>query len=495
MGKVEKASIAVAVIAIIIAAIAIYYASSVTSEASGLRGLVTDLSRKVDSLSGQVSTLSSKVSELEKALGAMAPPKPPLEELLKGCTLRVGVCLPLSGAMAAFGESGLRGIQLATEEINSAGGILGAKIELIIEDFAGDPKVAVTATEKLITVNKVHVVRGYFTSSGAMSAVPVAEKYKTPVLSVGSSAKELCMQGWKYWFKTPPNSTMFSLVAVDFLTKWVEPQLKLGRPLRIAIIHENTLMGVSDKNEFLNVTKSKGLKWEIVAVEAYQSGALDFKPLLEKVKAAAPDVIAMSGYLTDTVLIAKQANEIGLKAIWISIGGAGMQTPKLIELAGENVKYWFVCNEYWYDRAYPNKQAGYEVSKKFMARYGYPHDFQSWAGYAGMYMLKLVIEDLAKQNPDALKAAFEKDDVATIREMIASGLRNFRLYIDWLGEIYFEPNGQMAYSISGPTMGCTVLQVQPASPGDLWYDSKSGLTFHTVWSPVYKTADPILPPR
>jgi len=84
MGKVEKASIAVAVIAIIIAAIAIYYASSVTSEASGLRGLVTDLSRKVDSLSGQVSTLSSKVSELEKALGAMAPPKPPLEELLKG---------------------------------------------------------------------------------------------------------------------------------------------------------------------------------------------------------------------------------------------------------------------------------------------------------------------------------------------------------------------------------------------------------------------------
>jgi len=495
MGKVEKASIAVAVIAIVIAAIAIYYASSVTSEASGLRGLVTDLSRKVDSLSGQVSTLSSKVSELEKALGAMAPPKPPLQELLKGCTLRVGVCLPLSGALAAFGESGLRGAQLATEEINNAGGILGARIELIVEDFAGDPKVAVTATEKLITVNKVHVLRGYFTSSGAMAAMPVAEKYKTPVLSIGSSAKELCMQGWKYWFKTAPNSTIYAQVAVDFLTKWVEPQLKLGRPLRIAVIHENTLMGVSDKNEFLDEIKRKGLKWDIVAVEAYPSGTLDFKPLLEKVKAAAPDVIAISAYLTDAVLIAKQANEIGLKAIWIGIGGAGIQTPKFIELAGEAVKWWFMGNEYWYDRAYPNKQAGYEVSKRFMARYGYPHDFQSWVGYAGMYMLKQVIEDLAKQNPDALKAAFEKDDVATIREMIAEGLRKFRLYIDWVGEIYFEPNGQLAYSISGPTVGCTILQVQPASPGDLWYDPKSGLTFHTVWSPVYRSADPVLPPR
>jgi branched-chain amino acid transport system substrate-binding protein len=417
----------------------------------------------------------------------------PAKPILEGYELRVGIVLPLSGAMAAFGQSGYRGALLATDEINEAGGILGAKIKLFVEDFAGDAKVAISATEKVITVNKVHVVRGYFTSSGAMSAMPIAEKYKTPVLSIGSSAKELCEQGWKYWFKTPPNSTMFSLVATEFLSKQLEPMLKLGRPLKVAVLHENTLMGVSDKNEFLKMVEGKGLKWEIVAVEAYTSGALDFKPVLEKLKALNPDVVAASGYLTDTVLIAKQSKEIGFNPIWVSIGGAGMQTPALIELAGENVAYWFVANEYWWDRNYPSADAGLRVAKAFMARYGYPPDFQGWTGYAGMYILKELIEKAAEENPDKVKQMFANDDVTAIREMIRNGLATMKFYLDWTGELYFEANGQLAYSLTGPTMGCTIIQIQPAKPTDLW--SAQGLTFHTVYSPVYKVADPLLPPK
>jgi branched-chain amino acid transport system substrate-binding protein len=393
--------------------------------------------------------------------------------------------------MAAFGQSGYRGVDLATKEINDAGGILGAKIKLVVEDFAGDAKIAVSATEKLITVDKVHVVRGYFTSSGAMSAMPIAEQYKTPVLSIGSSAKELCEKGWTYWFKTPPNSTMFSLVAVDFLTKVVEPALKLTRPLKVAVLHENTLMGESDKNEFLKVVQKQGLNWQVVAVKAYTAGALDFKPVLEELKALGPDVVAASGYLTDTVLIAKQSREIAFNPLWISIGGAGMQTPTLIEMAGENVKYWFVANEYWWDRAYPNPEAGRKVANLFVSKTGYPPDFQGWSGYYGMYILKALIEKLAGFDPEGVKQAFKTDNVAQIRQMIRDGLSTLKLYFETLGEIYFEPNGQMAYSINGPTMGCTILQIQPAKPDDPW--SSQGLTFHTVHSPVYKVADAIIP--
>jgi len=442
-------------------------------------------------LVGQISSLSDKVSKLEKQVSAIpTTPKPPL---LEGCELRVGICLPLSGALAAFGQSGYRGADLATDEINEAGGILGAKIRLVIEDFAGDPKVAVSATEKLITVNKVHVVRGYFTSSAALSAMPIAEKYKTPVLSIGSSAKELCEQGWKYWFKTPPNSTMFATVVTEFLSKDIEPKLKLGRPLKVAVLHENTLMGESDKKEFLRVVNATGVGWEIVSVQAYVAGSLDFKPVLEVVKAAEPDVVAMSGYLTDTVLIAKQSKEIGFKPLFISIGGAGMQTPVLIELAGENVAYWFIANEYWWDRNYPSAEAGRKVAEAFMKRYGYPPDFQGWAGYAGMYILKELIEKLAEANPEKVKKAFETDNVPEIREMIRDGLSTIKFYLDWTGELYFEPNGQLAYSINGPSIGCTIIQVQPAKPDDLW--SAKGYTFRTVYSPVYKVADPIIPPK
>ncbi|MEM0049676.1 MAG: ABC transporter substrate-binding protein [Candidatus Bathyarchaeia archaeon] len=497
-GKIEAALI-VAIIALILSIASLAYTFSVLAPLAALPADISKLSGDISGIKGDISSLRGRVSSLEEAVKGLTPTPPtpptppPPPPLLEGCELRVGIILPLTGAMAAFGQSGLRGAEMATEEINAAGGILGAKIKLFIEDFGGDPKVAVSATEKVITVNKVHVIRGYFTSSGAMSAMPTAEKYRTPCLSIGSSAKELCEQGWKYWFKTPPNSTMFNIVATEFLSKVIEPKLKLGRPLKVAVLHENTLMGVSDKDEFLKQVSAKGLKWEIVAVEAYTAGALDFKPILEKLKGLAPDVVAASGYLTDTVLIAKQSLEIGFTPIWISIGGAGMQTPELIRLAGEAVKYWFVANEYWYDRAYPNAEAGRKVSEKFMERYGVPHDFQSWAGYAGMYMLKEVIEKMAEKYPDRVKNAFVKDDVGEIREIIREGLATLKIWIDWLGELYFEPNGQLAYSITGPAMGCTILQVQPAKPGDLW--SHEGLTFHTVYSPVYATADPIIPPK
>lgn len=488
MKKFEAAIGAIAVIALLLSLVSIAY---LFTTVGGLSADISKLSGKITDLESALSTLVSRVSKIEKQLN-VTPPTPE-KPLLEGLELRVGICLPLSGAMAAFGQSGLRGAQLATEEINWAGGILGARIKLFIEDFAGDAKVAVSATEKLITVNKVHVVRGYFTSSGAMSAMPIAESYKTPVLSIGSSAKELCEKGWKYWFKTPPNSTMFSMVAVEFLNKEIVPKLSLGRPLKVAILHENTLMGESDKNEFLAMIKKYGVNWEVVATEAYTAGSLDFKPVLEKIKALAPDVTAMSGYLTDTVLISQQSKEIGFKPLFISIGGAGMQTPTLIELAGENVAYWFVANEYWWDRAYPSKEAGRKVAEQFVERYGYPPDFQSWTGYAGQYMLKELIEKLAKTNSAALQSAFKEDKIAEIREMIRNGLATIKLYLDWTGELYFEPNGQLAYSLNGPTMGCTILQVQPAKAGELW--SAKGYTFHTVFSATYKVADPIIPPR
>jgi hypothetical protein len=77
--------------------------------------------------------------------------------------------------------------------------------------------------------------------------------------------------------------------------------------------------------------------------------------------------------------------------------------------------------------------------------------------------------------------------------MIRNGLATRKFYLDWLGELYFEANGQLAYSLTGPTQGNTIIQIQPAKPTDLW--SAQGLTFHTVYSPVYKVADPLLPPK
>jgi branched-chain amino acid transport system substrate-binding protein len=381
---------AIAIVLIIVAGVVGYYSGSLAAPTKEVT-VTSTVTREVTTTVTSTTTLAAGAPYTTTVTVTAAPTTvtttvtataTPAKPLLEGYELRVGIVLPLTGAVALFGQSGYRGALLATDEINAAGGILGAKIKLFVEDFAGDPKVAVSATEKVITVNKVHVVRGYFTSSAAMAAQPTAEKYKTPNLSIGSMAKELCEQGWKYWFKTAPNSTIFSDVAIEFLVNEIEPMLKLGRPLKVAVLHENTLMGVSASKEFQAKVKERGLKWEIVAVEAYTSGALDFKPVLEKLKALNPDVVAITSYLTDNVLIAKQAKEIGFNPIWIGIACAGLNAPYVIELAGAAVAYWFTGCEFWWDRKYPSAEAGFRVAKAFMEKTGYPPDFQSWSGYA-----------------------------------------------------------------------------------------------------------------
>ncbi len=485
MRVLEAGLVAIAVIALILSCVAMYYAFTPMAAISGLSSDISKLKDSIDSLSKDVSALKKDVEALKGA----PPPPPPVEKpLLEGFVLRVGVVQPLTGAFAYEAESGLYGAMMATEEINAAGGILGARIELLVEDFGGDPKVAASAAEKLITVNRVHVLRGSYTSASMYTIMPVAEKYKCPVLTIGCSAKELIEQGWKYIFKTAPLSEMFAEKSVRFLKEVIEPELKPiigGRPLRIAILHDKSLIAVSDKNEFLRFKDKIAPEWEIVAIETYDIGCPDFKPIIEKLKALNVDVVGMSSFAGDGALILKQSRELGFKPyLFIGIGGGGTQAPKFIELTGPPAQYFFGGSEYWPDRRYPAPEKAREFGEKFYRRWARPLDFQSWTGYAGMYMIKQIIETAAKKSPDTVKKAFEKDDVATMREIIREGLATQKFYFEWCGELYFDERGQMNSIV-------TITQILPATPGDIW--SVHGLTFRTIWPPPYNASRPVFP--
>lgn len=487
MRALEVGLVAIAIIALILSCIATYYALIPTAAVSNMSAEISKLKGSIDSLSRDVSSLKKDVEALKGAPPTPPTPPPPPKPLLEGFILRVGVVQPLTGPFAYEAESGLYGAMMATEEINAAGGILGARIELFVEDFGGDPKVGATAAEKLITVNRVHVIRGSYTSSSMYAIMPVAEKYKCPVLTIGCSAKELIEQGWKYIFKTAPLSEMFAEKCVQFLKEVIEPELKpiIKRPFRIAILHDKSLVAVSDRNEFLRFKEKMAPEWEIVAIEAYDIGCPDFKPIIEKLKALGVDIVGMSSFAGDGALIMKQSAELGFKPyLFIGIGGGGTQAPKFIELSGPVVQYFFGGNEYWPDRQYPAPDKARAFGERFLRKWGRPLDFQSWTGYAGMYMIKQVIEKAAEKNPDAVKRAFERDDVAAIREIIKEGLATQKFYFDWCGELYFDARGQMNSIV-------TITQILPATPADIW--SVHGLTFRTVWPPPYNVTTPVFP--
>jgi branched-chain amino acid transport system substrate-binding protein len=389
---------------------------------------------------------------------ATPTPATPTPKPLTGQILKIGLASPLSGPMAPFGLQGKRGMEMAIDEINSAGGILGAFVQMIVEDFAGDPKTAVSATEKLITVDKCQVVRVAFHSSSILSAMEVTERYEIPLVTIGGVADELTMKGYKYIFRVCANTTQASSGTIEFAAIYFKPRT-------VAIMHENSLMGMSYVDKDVKIIQRLHPEWQILTTEAYDAKALDFKPLLEKINLLDPDLLILHPYLTDAALILKQMKEIGFKPDLVIAGG----TPDLsfIELLGDEGHYRLFGVEFWCDKRY-NATAMRELALKFWNRYGKPLDFQANEGYLGVQIIKRAVEQCKSLNSKAIR-----DSLATV---------DFE--IPYFGRVKFLPNGQLLYPVH-------VVQIQPANPDEPW--NVGGWTYHTVYPPEFATAKVIIP--
>src|ERR1700741_2380880 len=123
-------------------------------------------------------------------------------------TIKIGVTQPLTGAFAASGNYVAQGAKIAEEEINKAGGVLGKKIELIVEDNKSNPTEAVATAEKLIVKDKVPVMMGAWSSTLTLAVMPKLEEYKVPMLVETSSSGKITVSGNPYIFRISPTSEM-----------------------------------------------------------------------------------------------------------------------------------------------------------------------------------------------------------------------------------------------------------------------------------------------
>src|SRR5713226_7038038 len=126
-------------------------------------------------------------------------------------SVKVGVIQPLSGPVAASGNYVRMGAEIARDWINGKGGVLGRKIELLIEDNKSDPKEAATAAEKLIVRDKVPVIVGAWGSSMTLAAMPKLEEYGVPMVVETSSAATITKRGNPWVFRISPPSEMEAL--------------------------------------------------------------------------------------------------------------------------------------------------------------------------------------------------------------------------------------------------------------------------------------------
>ncbi len=220
-------------------------------------------------------------------------------------TVKIGAVLPLSkAAFAQAGEEQRRGLLMALEEINKAGGVLGKKVELIIEDDTGEPSVGISAAEKLLTRDKVVALIGGYSSTITYAQLNAIQRYEPFVAWAGASSTKVEHDfGPKRWFfHYHPWDYHRQSTVRDFLLS-ITPQ-----PKAVAVAYEDGIYGTTSRDYVVKYLKEKG--FNVVFDERFKSGSSDFTPMLTKIKRTNPEVFYWVAYAGDTTLIMKQAREL-----------------------------------------------------------------------------------------------------------------------------------------------------------------------------------------
>lgn len=237
--------------------------------------------------------------------------------------LRIGVIYPLSGNMALLGKMSLDGAKLAAIEQNSNGGLLGKEIELVIAD-APDAKAAVATAERLITVEKVKVIIGTYSSSLSFAATNVADKHGVVYWELGAISDPIVERGFKYVFRTCPAGSMYSYNALKCMAEYLAPKEgKKPEDLRVAIVYEDSLFGTTMAKYGHEAAEKYDMK--VVTDAPYSAKSTDLTSVILRLKAAHPDYLLYPGYFTDQVLFFRQSKELRFtfKAA-ITVGGSGI---------------------------------------------------------------------------------------------------------------------------------------------------------------------------
>ncbi len=306
----------------------------------------------------------------------------------------VGEFGSLTGGTATFGQSTHNGITLAFDEINAAGGVLGKKLKVLVEDDQSKPEEAATAVTKLISQNRVVAVLGEVASSRTLAAAPIAQANRIPLISPASTNPRV----------TEVGDYIFRVCFIDpfqgaVMAKFAANSLKLKRVAILYDVRNDYSVGLRN---FFGET-FKGLGGQIVGEQSYSEGDSDFRAQLTQLRSLKPEAIYVPGYYTEAGTIARQARELGLTVPLM--GGDGWDSPKLTEIGGQAIEGAYLSNHYSVDDPSPAIQ---KFVADYKARFGAAPDSLAALGY-----------DAAKVLADAFKRAGTTDG-PKVRDAIAA---------------------------------------------------------------------------
>ncbi len=310
--------------------------------------------------------------------------------------IKIGVAEALSGGAAQYGISIRNGFQMAADEINAAGGVNGAKIELTIEDEQGKKEEAINAFKKLIFQDKALMLFGPTLSNSAAAADPVAQASHIVVFGTSNTADGITTIG-DHVFRN-------SVTEADVLPVTIRVAAKVAKIHKVAVLYGNDdVFTKSGYDAFKKALEDQHMP--VTTTETFAKGDVDFKAQLTKIKATNPDAIVLSALIAEGAPIMVQARQLGINVPFI--GGNGMNSVKVFDLAkGASDGLWVGSPWSIENRTPANNSFIIAYTKKYSA----PPDQFAAQAYDAMHIATAALKkvklsgDLAKDR-EAVQAA------------------------------------------------------------------------------------------
>ena len=316
------------------------------------------------------------------------------EKTVETETIKIGGLAPLTGSLAIYGVTTTNGANLAVDEINKNGGILGKKVEYITLDTKGDSTEAVMAYNKLIDKGASAII-GEITSKPSLAVAEIAAQDNIPMITPTGTQVDITEAGpsiFRVCFTNPYQGKVLAVLAKE----------RLNADTAAIMINNSSDYSDGIAKAFIEQADILGIK--ITAKEGYADGDKDFRAQLTKIAAEQPDVLLVPEYYEQASLIATQAREVGVKAVFIGSDGWDGITKTLDSSSYNAIENSYFTNHFSMQDTAPKIQ---NFLKSYKDTYNEDPSAFSALGYDAVYMVKKAVENAGSTNKEAVVDALK----------------------------------------------------------------------------------------
>jgi branched-chain amino acid transport system substrate-binding protein len=236
----------------------------------------------------------------------------------------IGNASSLTGTAAQYGISTYEGLEVAMEEINAAGGVLGKKIRILKGDDSGDPRQAVNVVQKFISKDNVLLIIGAELTGTTRVTAPISNTAKMVQFTASATGAGLT-DNVSYVFR----NALPEAYAIPFVVEAAKKKFKLGS---VVVIYSYNL----DYSVDLTKIYEKALAAAGIKIQdkiSYAEGDIDFSAQVSKLKALKPEAVVMTGYYQESAQMMIEMRKQGINCP--ILGSNGFNDPKILDLAGK----------------------------------------------------------------------------------------------------------------------------------------------------------------